>query len=125
MFRMSYIAPSVGKHGSMHDYTHFRSKGIDDLTREGLCELEDKDNRELSPWDRVVLALQMPMGVRTEERSLLVGLNVSCSHENRNGSKRKEGKAGDESERASLKSNMTADGEIICENSVLEADVAA
>ena len=44
MFRMSYIALSNGMHGSMHDYTHFRSKGIDDLTREGLCELEDENN---------------------------------------------------------------------------------
>ena len=83
MFRMSYIALSVGKHGSMHDHTHFRSKGIDDLTREGLCELEDEENGELSPRNGRMLALVM--GIRTEKRGLLIGLSVSCSHEERNG----------------------------------------
>ena len=94
------------------------------MTRERLCQLKNEQDAELRPRERSVGGLPLvPLGL--EQRSLLVGLNVSCSHENRNGSKRKEGKAGDESERASLESNMTADGEIMCENSVLEADVAA
>ena len=61
-------------------YTHLWSKGVDDLTREGLCELGDEEKRELSPWNRRVLALVLPMGVVMQEGSLLVGLSVSYSH---------------------------------------------
>ena len=55
---------------------HLRSKGIDDLTCEGLCELEDEEDGELSPGNGRVLALvRIP-----EQRGLLIGLRASYRH---------------------------------------------
>ena len=89
---------------------HLRSKGIDDLTCEGLCELEDEEDGELSPGQRSVLALVRGPGLGTEKRGLLIGLSVSCSHGERKGGRGLDARASFVGERTGLTLSMAGAG---------------